>query len=266
MLYVPERHPVTEKTREGDMMTRPWLTLFNQIAEILGLIIAPGGIAPSNAEYLVAVTNAILNNERLVQDSTTITWNFVAPGDAFADVAVTSFNQRGTRGTQPLATAVPAGALYFVTDEEVIERSNGLIWQTYSTATATAGITEISINGDIFAGAPASLGFVGSSLLRAPSDGIISLLNAAATGFTRLNFGGTTNLFPALDRSATTLRVRLADGSGYGSFDAAGYSVGGVAGASGSGDTVTAVNGIVTAISSSGGAGGFANMLMLMGG
>lgn len=42
--------------------------------------------------------------------------------------------QRGTRALQPLATAVPVGGLYFVTDESVTERSSGSAWQTYGAA------------------------------------------------------------------------------------------------------------------------------------
>lgn len=39
---------------------------------------------------------------------------------------------RGTRASQPAATTLAIGTLYFVSDESVIERSNGTIWQTYS--------------------------------------------------------------------------------------------------------------------------------------
>lgn len=37
----------------------------------------------------------------------------------------------GTRGAQPLATAVAPGTLYSVTDEYVIEQSDGAAWTTY---------------------------------------------------------------------------------------------------------------------------------------
>lgn len=261
MLYVPERHKILEP---DGRVSRPWLTLFNQITEILGLIITPGGIAPSDAEYLVAATNAVLTAERLVQDSSTITWDFTTPGFAIASAIIANFNRRGTRAAQPLASAVDVGTLYFVTDEEVTERSNGLIWQTYSTATASAGVTEISISGDILAGAAAFLGFIGRAKLQSPSDGILTLLNNAANNFTRLQFGGTSASFPSLKRSTTFLQARLADDSGYASFDAGAYSVGGVAGASGTG-SVTAVNGIVTAVTPAA-TPGYASMLMLMGG
>lgn len=42
--------------------------------------------------------------------------------------------RRGTRASQPAATAVPTGTLYFVTDELVTERSSGSAWETYSDA------------------------------------------------------------------------------------------------------------------------------------
>lgn len=39
---------------------------------------------------------------------------------------------RGTRAAQPAATTVAPGTLYFVTAENVLERSNGTAWETYS--------------------------------------------------------------------------------------------------------------------------------------
>jgi hypothetical protein len=68
-----------------------------------------------------------------------------------------------------------------------------------------------------------------STILRSPSDGIITLLNAAETGFTRLQFGGTTNAFPSLARSATDLQARLADNSALTHFYATSLVAGGVA-------------------------------------
>ena len=42
--------------------------------------------------------------------------------------------QRGTRAAQPVATAVPAGTIYFVTGENVLERSSGTAWESISAA------------------------------------------------------------------------------------------------------------------------------------
>lgn len=45
---------------------------------------------------------------------------------------LSSVIQRDTRANQPAATAVPVGTLYYVTDETVLERSNGTTWDSYS--------------------------------------------------------------------------------------------------------------------------------------
>lgn len=50
---------------------------------------------------------------------------------------------RGLRSAQPPFGDVPIGTLYFVTDESIIERSNGLAWQSYSGA-AASGITQLT--------------------------------------------------------------------------------------------------------------------------
>lgn len=39
---------------------------------------------------------------------------------------------RGTRAAQPVATAVPAGTIYYVTDEQVTERSTNVVWEDIS--------------------------------------------------------------------------------------------------------------------------------------
>ncbi len=53
---------------------------------------------------------------------------------------VAAIHQRGTRGAQPAATAVSIGTLYCVTDESnLVERSNGTTWQSYSASGAGSG-------------------------------------------------------------------------------------------------------------------------------
>lgn len=47
------------------------------------------------------------------------------------------------------------------------------------------------------------------------ANGQLTLFNNAFDGFGRINFGGTTNVFPALKRVGTGLEVRLADDSNY---------------------------------------------------
>lgn len=50
---------------------------------------------------------------------------------------------RGTRLLQPLAADVLEGTLYFVTDEGVIERSNGTIWESFSSS--GSGLTQAQV-------------------------------------------------------------------------------------------------------------------------
>jgi hypothetical protein len=69
-----------------------------------------------------------------------------APGSALANYVLRAdlddVHQRGTRAAQPAATAVPAGTLYFVTDENVQERSTGTAWQAYTGVAAHHGTHE----------------------------------------------------------------------------------------------------------------------------
>lgn len=67
------------------------------------------------------------------------------------------------------------------------------------------------IGGDITAAAAGRLEFSTRTRLASPADGVLTMWNAAAGDFSRLQFGGTTASFPALKRSATMLQVRLAD-------------------------------------------------------
>jgi hypothetical protein len=64
--------------------------------------------------------------------------------------------QRGLRSAQPAATTVPVGTLYFVTDENVTERSSGSAWQSYSgTVSGTVSTTGSPASGNLtkFSGA-----------------------------------------------------------------------------------------------------------------
>jgi len=59
--------------------------------------------------------------------------------------------RRGTRAAQPLASAVVIGALYFVTDEKVWERSTGAAWEDCSAlkGLATSGVGFIIDGGGV---------------------------------------------------------------------------------------------------------------------
>lgn len=45
---------------------------------------------------------------------------------------VRGFILRGTRANQPAVADVFIGSIYYVTDENILERSNGTIWESYS--------------------------------------------------------------------------------------------------------------------------------------
>lgn len=80
-------------------------------------------------------------------------------------------------------------------------------------STTVPGYTiEVTSAGDI--------GWTSRSQMESPSDGIITLLNAAGTSWTRLQLGGTTSSFPAIKRSGTIVAMRLADDSDYAPLEA----------------------------------------------
>lgn len=53
-----------------------------------------------------------------------------------------SLIERGVRADQPIASVVPVGTLYYVTDEGLLERSSGSAWESYS-ASSSGGLTLI---------------------------------------------------------------------------------------------------------------------------
>lgn len=90
---------------------------------------------------------------------------------------------------------------------------------TLSTAAQT-NITSVGTLSGLTLAAAGVANWSGRARLSSSADGIIELENAAATDFTRLCFGGTTASFPSLKRSTTSLHARLADDSGFASFQA----------------------------------------------
>lgn len=82
---------------------------------------------------------------------------------------------------------------------------------------------KVSKTGNVTLGNELFYGTFGK--IKAESDGVFSLNNNAANGFGRLLFGGTTNAFPSLKRSTTTLQARLADDSDYAPFATGNLSV-----------------------------------------
>lgn len=76
----------------------------------------------------------------------------------------------------------------------------------------------ISSAGSFVATAGSSIAWNSRAKLSSPADGIITALNTAGSGFTRLNLGGTTSSFGALQTNGTETDSELADGSGLAPF------------------------------------------------
>lgn len=92
-------------------------------------------------------------------------------------------------------------------------------------ATTTGG--SITSGGSMSVCATCAMIFTGRSQIRSSADGLLELWNGGVSGFTQLNFGGTSASVPALRVSGTTLQVRVGDNSGAGSLDAANLTLSG---------------------------------------
>ena len=84
-------------------------------------------------------------------------------------------------------------------------------------ALVSSGGIVLDENQEIFFGAS---GVPGRSKVSSPSDGNLLVTDAAGTDFGCLQFGGSTNSFPALKRSASSLVVKLADDSSFAGLQA----------------------------------------------
>ncbi len=72
---------------------------------------------------------------------------------------------------------------------------------------------QITAGTHLFAGAAGRIAWTNRGRLNSPSDGVVTLTNAAETDFSRIQFGGTTSSSPALKRSSTGIQFVLADDS-----------------------------------------------------
>jgi hypothetical protein len=91
-----------------------------------------------------------------------------------------------------------------------------LVFQTDGTTRVTIGATSGSVVCSAGLSVVSSLTFQGnSSIVGNIASGVLRLLNAAQSGFDRLQFGGSTTSFPALKRDSTALQARLANDSDF---------------------------------------------------
>lgn len=122
----------------------------------------------------------------------------VKGGGAGACVSNSNVTENGT--TLTTADGISAGSAGFT-----VAQSNGAV---------TSAGNIISSCGGCF------LGISGAFFIGGPSNGVIELLNSGGTDFNRLQMGGTTASFPALQKNSTTVQAELADGSAQTTFSA----------------------------------------------
>lgn len=73
----------------------------------------------------------------------------------------------------------------------------------------------ISNGGDITSSSTGFLKIGTRSKIASSTDGVFTFLNNAGTDFNRLQFGGTSNLFPSIKRNGAGIDFKLADDSGF---------------------------------------------------
>ncbi|MFO7446394.1 MAG: hypothetical protein R6W90_08505, partial [Ignavibacteriaceae bacterium] len=76
-------------------------------------------------------------------------------------------------------------------------------------------IFTVDSDGNIIANAAAAFKWNGSSVIKSPADGTITLLNNALNSFGLLQFGGTSNSYPGIKRNNAEIQFRLGDDSDY---------------------------------------------------
>jgi hypothetical protein len=86
----------------------------------------------------------------------------------------------------------------------------------FGTITGSSGDISNFTNIRVSSGGYFTFGNNSRSIMSSPANGNILFQNAASTDFDRLQFGGTTNLFPSIKRNTTNLEIRLADDSNFG--------------------------------------------------
>ena len=88
----------------------------------------------------------------------------------------------------------------------------GSLFKIDKTGEVTATGTVISTN-DFKVGAAKHFHHINRAAIGSPATGIHTLSNAALDDYNRLQFGGTTSVFPAIKRVAAGLQIKLADDS-----------------------------------------------------
>lgn len=135
--------------------------------------------------------------------TTTVPYFLLNPSGS---TAVTTWSTLGTL----FGVTAPSTFTGFLMD---VRNSGGTSYLSISNGgTTTVGALNITAVPFSLA-ATSTQTWTGRARIQSPADGILEFNNNAATGFTRLEFGGTTSSFPALAVNGTGLEAQLADAS-----------------------------------------------------
>jgi len=116
----------------------------------------------------------------------------------------------GADGSEQWAVAASGGHLLAITDNQHDIGASGA-----NRPRNYFGAGNATLGGSIIVANTGAINFGSRSLIRSSADGLLTLLNAAETDFTRLMIGGTTASFPAIARETAYLGFKLADNSAY---------------------------------------------------
>lgn len=199
-----------------------------------------------NAVSLMAFTGSNSSATAVFNMSANSARSGSSASQVFTSITPT-YNQTSTAGATDLLiqrteTALGSGAQYLINALAGAAGATQMFSVTNTGNLLTAG--DITSSGNTYTAGDYRFGNSGaiSSRIINSADGTIRLSNSGASGFTALQFGGTTSSFPEIKRSSADLQVRLADDSAYTNIDALAYKISGTTVLSGStlGSSITA--------------------------
>lgn len=155
--------------------------------------------------------------------------NFGFQNGVLTATNVTAFNiGKNNFKSNTTAVTLSAGANdYAITGNNMENNTSKLTGHTASSTRKAAGNTGVSgetfdntvnaadftATGIVTAGNASYLRWASSTLMSAPSDGLLLLQNNAANSFSRVQLGGTTAGFPSIKRNGSAINFRAADDS-----------------------------------------------------